>query len=84
MKGKGKFRDQLDVVDAELIRETLETSGWQLIKRGLENMRDVKMRDLVRIHTETETASLRGAIEAIDRALGVPEALIQEAKNGAK
>lgn len=77
-------RDKLDSVDAELIRETLETSGWQLIKRGLENMRDVKMRDLVRQHTETETAQLRGAIDAIERALGIPETLIAEAKNGAK
>jgi len=67
-----------------MIRDTLQTTGWQLIKRGLESMRDRHIRDLVRPQGELETAKLRGAIAAIDQALAMPETIIAQTKNGAK
>ncbi len=79
---KGKFHDQMDAVDAEQIQETLDSPGWRWVKRGLENYRDIKMRDLVRTHTEIETATLRGEIAAAERAIAMPQALIAEARKG--
>ncbi len=83
-KVAGKFRDILDAVDAEQIQEMLESPGWRLVKHGLEVFRDIKMRDLVRQHTEVETATLRGAIEAVERAIAMPNAMIAEARKGDK
>lgn len=74
--------DSLDQVDAELIRETLQSPGWQLIKRGIENTLNQKVRDLVRPHTEVETANLRGEIAAIESVLALPGILIQKGKTG--
>lgn len=79
---KAKYRDQLDPVDAEHIQEMLDSPGWHWIKRGLENYRDIKMRDLTRPHSEVETATLRGEIAAAERALGMPAAMMAEARKG--
>lgn len=78
---RARKAERLDRVDSELIRETLQSPGWQLIKRGLEKMLDRKVRDLVRPQTEVETANCRGAIGAIETALEMPQILIQEGKN---
>ena len=74
--------EQLDALDSELIQETLGSLGWQLIKQGLENMRNAKIRDLVRPCSEMETAQLRGAIEAIESAINLPSTLMKQIKNG--
>lgn len=73
--------DKLDAVDAELIRETIRSAGWQLIRQGMQKMLEQKMRDLVRPQTEVETAHCRGQITAIETALNIPQILIQEGKN---
>lgn len=78
----GKFRDQIDPIDAEHIEEMVASRGWAWVKHGIETMRDVKMRDLVRPHSEVETATLRGFIEACERALSMPAALMAEARKG--
>ncbi len=79
-----KFRDQLDTMDAEQIQEMLDSPGYRLVRRGLENYRDIKMRDLVRAHTEVETATLRGEYTAIEAAINMPAALQAEARKGGK
>lgn len=85
MTVRAKFRDEkLDPVDAEQIQEMLESPGWKHVKRGLENLRDTKMRDLVRQHTEVETARIRGEIGTAETALAMPEALMAEARKGGK
>jgi hypothetical protein len=78
-----KRQDRLDQVDAEHIRMMLGSPGWQLVKRGIEAMMQQKVRDLVRPHTEAETATLRGEIAAIETVLALPESLVQKAKQGA-
>ncbi len=78
-----KFRE-LDPVDAEQIQETLDSPGWAHVLRGLINYRDVKMRELARDAGEVVTAKIRGQVEAIERAMAMPEALIAEARKGAK
>lgn len=69
---------RLDLVDAELIKETLRSPGWQLIKQGLEKMLQSKTRDLIRPQSEIGTAQLRGAIETIETILDVPQIMIRE------
>ena len=75
--------DCLDQVDAELIRETTQSPGWQLIKRGIENILTQKVRDLVRPCSEVETASLRGEIQAMETVLKLPEILARKGQAGA-
>lgn len=79
-----KHRDHLDAMDAEALQEMLDSPAWKLVARGITNMREFKLRDLARHHTEVETATLRGEIEAFARALAVPLVLIEEAKRGGK
>lgn len=76
-------QDRLDQVDGELIKEMLHSPGWQLVKRGIETALTQKMRDLVRPHTEVETANLRGEIAAIEMVLALPVSLVQKSKSGA-
>lgn len=75
--------EQLDQVDAELIRECTQTPGWQLIRRGIESILNQKVRDLVRPHTEVETATLRGEISAIETVLKMPAELARKGQTGA-
>ena len=74
---------RLDQVDGELIKELLQHRGWQLVKRGIETALNQKVRDLVRPHTEVETANLRGEIAAIEMVLALPASLVQKSKSGA-
>jgi hypothetical protein len=68
----------LDRVDAEAIRETLQTRGWKLFTLRLQAMRASKMLDLEQGHTEVETANLRGYIEALRAVGSIPDILIRE------
>jgi hypothetical protein len=68
----------LDRVDAEAIRETLQTRGWKLITLRLQAMRASKQLDLEQGHTEVETANLRGYIEALRAVGSIPDILIRE------
>ncbi len=71
---------QIDAVDAEQIQEMLDSPGWQWIKLALEMKQQEKMRDLVRPHTEVQTATLRGEIDALGIAAAMPQVLIAEAR----
>ncbi len=81
---KRVYKAQLDPVDAEQIQEMIDSPGWALVKRGLEQYKETLMRDLTRDHNETETAKLRGQIDAAACALGMPAAIQAEARKGGK
>lgn len=83
MKQPKQKAEALDQVDAELIRETVQSKGWQLIRRGIQNVGDQKLRDLMRPHTEIETATLRGELAMIEALLKLPEQLIEKGATGA-
>lgn len=68
----------LDRVDAEAIRETVQTRGWKLITMRLAKMRSVKQLDLEQGHTEVETANIRGYLEALRAVGSIPDILIRE------
>lgn len=73
-------RDRLDALDSELIKETEETRGWQLIRRRLLEVHAKKLGELVQPQTEIETATTRGFISGVALALKVPAILIAEGK----
>lgn len=82
MKQPKPKAEALDQMDAELIRETVQMKGWQLIRRGIQTVGDQKLRDLMRPHTEIETATLRGELSMIEAVLKLPEQLIEKAAMG--
>ncbi len=81
---KRVYKATLDPIDAEQIQEMLDSPGWALVKRGLEQYRETLMRDLTRDHNEVETAKLRGLIEAAGIALALPASIQAEARKGGK
>lgn len=72
----------LDRVDAEAIRETVQTRGWKLITLRLQKMFSAKQLDLEQGHTEVETANLRGYLEALRAVGSIPDILIREGMKG--
>lgn len=77
-------RDRVDLVDAELIEETLRSRGWQLIEQRIAETVAAQMRALIQPQTEIETATLRGLISGLQLAVSVPKILKNEAKESAR
>jgi hypothetical protein len=75
---KPRKRIVLDRVDAEAIRETIQTRGWKLITLRLQKMREANQLDLEQGHTEVETAALRGYLGALRAVAAIPDILIRE------
>lgn len=73
----------LDRVDAEAIRETIQTRGWKLIVLRMQKMLDLRRVDLEQGHTEVETAKLRGYLEALRDVDSIPGILIREGMKAA-
>lgn len=76
-KSKPK-RVVLDRIDAEAIREMVQGRGWKLFTMRLQSVRAAKALDLEQGHTETETANLRGYLEALRAVGSIPDILIRE------
>lgn len=76
-KSKRK-RIVLDRVDAESIRETIQTRGWKLFTLRLQKIREGKQLDLEQPHSEVDTAMLRGYLEALRAVGSIPDILIRE------
>ena len=70
---------QLDKIDAEHIRETVETQGYRLIVDRLQARLDALVVDLCTDQSVEKTAKTRGQITEIKTILGLPERLIKEA-----
>jgi hypothetical protein len=68
----------LDRVDAEQIRETLQTRGWKLIAARIQHMRQVKLLELEQDQGETNTALIRGYLEALRAVGSIPDILMRE------
>lgn len=67
-----------DAIDLEHLRQVVESRGWQLIAQRYGRMMDAKVRELCSDLDPSETAKVRGHIEAIRTCLQVPEILRQE------
>lgn len=77
---RNRAKGPMDSVDAEHVRDMIQTRGWQLYQQRMEETLRRKVADLAHDQTETATAKLRGEIAAFVLALGVPAILIKEAK----
>ncbi|HLG99843.1 MAG TPA: hypothetical protein VKX49_26270 [Bryobacteraceae bacterium] len=73
-------REKLDGIDHDHISQVIDSRGWQLIRRRIEETRDRKMRELVNPLDPVDTAKLRGEIRGLEVALSVPGILQGEAK----
>lgn len=80
---RSKKRDKLDGVDAEHIRQTAETFGWQLIRERLLRTVAGKVEELKRPLDAIQTATARGMIEGLELALNVPRILEAEGEKNA-
>lgn len=81
---KRSRRDKLDGIDADHVRETIESPGWQLIRQRIERELSLKIAELVRPLDPVKTAQVRGMIEAFKTALDIPRILQAEAKENRK
>ena len=76
--------DRLDGIDAEHVRQTCESPGWQLIRQRIERTTSLKVTELLQPLDPVKTAKVRGMIEALNLALDIPRILQQEAKENRK
>ena len=75
-------RSRLDSVDAEAIRETLQTRGWKLILTRMQQVHVQKAHEIITQQSEIDTATLRGFITGIETAMRIPAILQSEVKGG--
>ena len=66
--------------DAELVRETLASQGWQLIRERIERAAAIKASELLQPLDQVKTATLRGEVAGLKLALEIPAIVMQEAK----
>lgn len=69
---------KLDQVDAEGIRETLQTRGWKLFGARVEKLRESKRRELEQELDAVQTAKVRGFLEALNTVAAIPDILMRE------
>jgi hypothetical protein len=81
---KRRRSDRLDGIDAEHVRRTCESPGWQLIRQRIERARSLKVEELLQPLDPVKTAQVRGMIEAYKLALDIPQILQKEAKDNRK
>jgi hypothetical protein len=77
-------RDKLDGIDADEIRKTTASPGWQLIRQRVETALTGKLAELEQPSDAVATAQLRGFIAGLRLALKVPEILIREGEDRAE
>lgn len=74
---------KLDQVDAEGIRETIETRGWKLFAMRVEKLRAAKRLELEQELDAIQTADVRGFLRALNTVSAIPDILMREgAKHG--
>jgi len=68
-----------DSLEIEQLEQTVRSEGYALIVRYLKRIHDAKLRELRnRDLTHEQTQHLRGMLDGIDRALGVPDQIRAE------
>ncbi len=75
---KNPRKHKLDQVDAEAIRETLETRGWKLFGARVEKLRAFKRQELEQELDAVQTATIRGFLQAINTVAAIPDILMRE------
>lgn len=79
-----KRSDRLDGIDAEHVRQTVESPGWQLIRQRIERTISLKVSELLQPLEPVKTTQVRGMIEALTLVLDIPRILQAEAKENRK
>lgn len=79
-----KRSDRLDGIDAEHVRQTVESPGWQLIRQRIDRARDLAVSELLKPLDQVRTAEVRGMIQAFHVTLTIPGILQAEAKENRK
>jgi hypothetical protein len=75
-------RARLDRVDAEHIKEMLQTRGWLLFMQRLTGLKESKRSELEQEQSETATAAIRGYLDAIRTVATIPDILMREGSRG--
>lgn len=78
MPGKRKA-DRLDGIDADHVSTVLRSPGWQLIRQRIERTVQLKVDEVLAPLDPVKTAEVRGMIQGLKLALGVPAILQAEA-----
>ena len=76
-------RHQLDRVDAEAIREMLQSRGWKLFIHRVGRLQASKRIELEQPQAEIDTAGIRGFLEAINAIAAIPDILNREGSRAA-
>lgn len=72
--------ERLDGIDADNIRQMLESEGWQLTQQRIERTLETKIGEVQQPLDPVKTAEVRGFIQGLKLALSVPGILTKEAK----
>lgn len=78
MPTRKPHKRKLDRVDAEAIREMLQTRGWKLYTMRIEKMRAAKRAELEQTQPENTTATIRGFLDAVTSIAAIPGILFRE------
>ncbi len=73
-----KIRTKPDSIDAEHIRQTLETRGWQLIEARIKETLEATRGQLELAELPPAQYRAQGAVRALRLVLNVPEILLRE------
>lgn len=75
-------RPRYDRVDAESMREMMETRGWKLFLQRVTVLKQAKHAELEQDQPELKTAAIRGYLEAIRAVASIPDILFREGSRG--
>lgn len=73
-----------DVLDAELIEQTVHTHGYQLIAARMREMLGQQIGYLRGDLNDAQTCKARGFLDAVERCLELPKILIAESRAAGK
>ena len=75
-------KPRLDRVDAEAMREMMETRGWKLFLQRMTVLKQSKHEELEQHQDEVKTATIRGYLDAIRAVASIPDILFREGSRG--
>lgn len=75
-------RPRLDRVDAEHMREMMETPGWKLFLQRMTTLKQAKHDELEQHQDEVKTATIRGYLDGIRAVASIPDILFREGARG--
>jgi hypothetical protein len=79
MPQRKRRADKLDGIDADHVSTVLRSAGWQLIWQRIERTIESKVAEVLQPLDPVKTAEVRGMIQGLKLALGVPAILQAEA-----